>query len=113
MFIFTALRTYSRIYTFVFAAFFLGFLAATASLAVENVAENPGAEATRIPIVIYAHDPTSLRPGGPADKLLQRAREQGQVLVIIGLNITCAWNIAYRRLKSNHKEPCYAKCKME
>lgn len=40
------------------------------------------------PITLYMRDAAASAPGGPASQLVQRAREQGRVRVIVGLRVT-------------------------
>ncbi|MGQ0484891.1 MAG: S8 family peptidase [Hyphomicrobiales bacterium] len=52
-----------------------------------QAAGGPEGEATRNPITVYTQDAAAGEPGGLADQLVQRARAQGQIRVIVGLRM--------------------------
>ena len=65
------------------AIFAACLLAANSAYAVEGAASVAAAD----PITIYTEDAAARAPGGAAEQLLRRAREQGEVRVIVGLRI--------------------------
>jgi len=64
-----------------------GLMAANMSLA-----QNAGPQLAEpdVPITIFTDDAAAHQRGGLADQLLQRARDQGQVRVIVGLRLSMA-----------------------
>ena len=61
------------------------FLAASATFAVENGAP---AAVTPNPVIVYTDDAAVFRANGPAAQLLARARDEGEINVIISLRTT-------------------------
>jgi subtilisin family serine protease len=66
----------------------LGFVFALALVSPAIVGKALATDAQRNPITVYTGDTQALRPGGAADRLMQAAREQGQIRVIVGLRMT-------------------------